>query len=167
MEDASNVEFIGKGKPPGCDVSHQTMSCQLTLLVRAVGVAYRLLYGGGDVLQEGKYSGLEIHMVLGKSCSARGVIEMRKIFPLHNVPASYGYVAQRLPTRGVTQRFGNKLRFLRKSKNMTQLQMSIYLGINRSYISELERGLKSISLPMMEVVALGFGLNLSDLLRDI
>lgn len=50
---------------------------------------------------------------------------------------------------------------------MTQLQMAIYLGIDRSYISDLERGRKSISLPMMEVVALGFGLTLSDLLRDI
>jgi len=74
---------------------------------------------------------------------------------------------QRSASIGVTQRFGSKLRFLRKSKNMTQLQMAIYLGIDRSYISDLERGRKSISLPMMEVVALGFGMNLSDLLRDI
>ncbi len=74
---------------------------------------------------------------------------------------------QRSISIGVTQRFGSKLRFLRKSKNMTQLQMAIYLGIDRSYISDLERGRKSISLPMMEVVALGFGMNLSDLLRDI
>ena len=74
---------------------------------------------------------------------------------------------QRGASVAVTQRFGSKLRFLRKSKNMTQLQMAIYLGIDRSYISDLERGRKSISLPMMEVVALGFGMNLSDLLRDI
>ncbi len=92
---------------------------------------------------------------------------MRQISPLYEVPATSGYVAPRPPTVGVTQRFGSKLRFLRKSKNMTQLQMAIYLGIDRSYISDLERGRKSISLPMMEVVALGFGLNLSDLLRDI
>ena len=96
---------------------------------------------------------------------------MRQISPLYEMPAvtpaSTGYVAPRPVTVGVTQRFGSKLRFLRKSKNMTQLQMAIYLGIDRSYISDLERGRKSISLPMMEVVALGFGLNLSDLLRDI
>jgi DNA-binding XRE family transcriptional regulator len=78
-----------------------------------------------------------------------------------------GLPGQRSASVGVTQRFGSKLRFLRKSKNMTQLQMAIYLGIDRSYISDLERGRKSISLPMMEVVALGFGMNLSDLLRDI
>lgn len=92
---------------------------------------------------------------------------MRQISPAFEVPSYPGYAPPRQPAAGVTQRFGSKLRFLRKSKNMTQLQMAIYLGIDRSYISDLERGRKSISLPMMEVVALGFGLTLSDLLRDI
>lgn len=92
---------------------------------------------------------------------------MRQISPVFEVPSYTGYVPPRQPAAGVTQRFGSKLRFLRKSKSMTQLQMAIYLGIDRSYISDLERGRKSISLPMMEVVALGFGLTLSDLLRDI
>ncbi len=92
---------------------------------------------------------------------------MRQIVPIYDPSLASSYVVPRKATVGVTQRFGSKLRFLRKSKNMTQLQMAIYLGIDRSYISDLERGRKSISLPMMEVVALGFGMNLSDLLRDI
>ncbi|HEX4020730.1 MAG TPA: helix-turn-helix transcriptional regulator [Acidobacteriaceae bacterium] len=92
---------------------------------------------------------------------------MRQISPIYGTPSYADYAVPQPPAAGVTQRFGRKLRFLRKSKNMTQLQMAIYLGIDRSYISDLERGRKSISLPMMEVVALGFGLSLSDLLRDI
>lgn len=92
---------------------------------------------------------------------------MRQIVPIYDPSLASSYAVPRKPTVGVTQRFGSKLRFLRKSKNMTQLQMAIYLGIDRSYISDLERGRKSISLPMMEVVALGFGMSLSDLLRDI
>ena len=67
----------------------------------------------------------------------------------------------------VTRRFGMKLRFLREAKGMTQLQLAIYMGIDRSYISDLERGRKSISLPTLEVIALGFGMSLSDLLKDI
>ncbi|MGC9292505.1 MAG: helix-turn-helix domain-containing protein [Acidobacteriaceae bacterium] len=73
----------------------------------------------------------------------------------------------RADAQGVTQRFGQKLRFLRKSKSMTQLQMAIYLGIDRSYISDLERGKKSVSLPTLEVIALGFHMSLSDLLSGI
>ncbi len=97
----------------------------------------------------------------------RQISAMRQISPVCDTALPDGCAVPRQSAVGVTQRFGSKLRFLRKSKNMTQLQMAIYLGIDRSYISDLERGRKSISLPMMEVVALGFGLSLSDLLRDI
>jgi len=67
----------------------------------------------------------------------------------------------------VTTRFGDRLRQLRKSRNMTQLQMSIQFGIDRSYISNVEQGRKSISLPTLEVIALGFNMSLSDLLWEI
>ncbi len=50
---------------------------------------------------------------------------------------------------------------------MTQLRMAVEFGIDRTYISDVERGRKSISLPMLEVIALGFQLSLSELLRDI
>lgn len=71
------------------------------------------------------------------------------------------------PRIDVSYRFGVKMRELRRQRNWTQQQMANFLGIDRSYISEVERGRKSISLPMLEVVALGFGLHLSDLLTDI
>ncbi|HVJ06894.1 MAG TPA: helix-turn-helix transcriptional regulator [Acidisarcina sp.] len=76
------------------------------------------------------------------------------------------YVLQQ-PRLDVSYRFGLKLRELRHNRNWTQQQMANFLGIDRSYISEVERGRKSISLPMLEVIALGFGIHLSDLLTDI
>ena len=45
--------------------------------------------------------------------------------------------------------------------------MAITLGINRSYISEVERGHKSISLGLLEVIALGFHMSIADLLKGI
>lgn len=50
---------------------------------------------------------------------------------------------------------------------MTQLQVADHFGIDRSYISEVERGRKGISLPLLEVLALGFKVSLSDLLQGI
>ena len=50
---------------------------------------------------------------------------------------------------------------------MTQLQMATDFGIDRSYISDVERGRKAISLPMLEVIALGFEISLSDLLKGL
>ncbi len=71
------------------------------------------------------------------------------------------------PRLDVSYRFGLKMRELRHNRNWTQQQMANFLGIDRSYISEVERGRKAISLPMLEIVALGFGIHLSDLLTDI
>jgi len=67
----------------------------------------------------------------------------------------------------VSSRFGLRLRELRRERNMTQLRMATDFGIDRSFISDVERGRKSISLPMLEVIALGMKMSLSDLLQDI
>lgn len=79
---------------------------------------------------------------------------------------SYKEPAQCLP-RDVSSRFGLRLRELRRAKNMTQLRMAVDFGIDRSFISDVERGRKSISLPMLEVIALGLDVSLSDLLTGI
>jgi DNA-binding XRE family transcriptional regulator len=67
----------------------------------------------------------------------------------------------------VSSRFGARLRELRRERNMTQLRMATDFGIDRSFISDVERGRKSISLPMLEVIALGMNMTLSELLQDI
>jgi DNA-binding XRE family transcriptional regulator len=75
--------------------------------------------------------------------------------------------AERASSTYITDRFGIRLRTLRKARGMTQIEMSIEFGIDRSFISDVERGKKAISLPLLEVIAIGFGLSMSDLLADI
>jgi transcriptional regulator with XRE-family HTH domain len=67
----------------------------------------------------------------------------------------------------VSSRFGVRLRQLRRERNLTQLRMAVDFGIDRSFISDVERGRKSISLPMLEVIALGLKMSLSELLKDL
>lgn len=67
----------------------------------------------------------------------------------------------------VSSRFGVRLRQLRKDHNLTQLRMATDFGIDRSFISDVERGRKSISLPTLEIMALGLRMTLSELLEDI
>jgi DNA-binding XRE family transcriptional regulator len=67
----------------------------------------------------------------------------------------------------VSSRFGVRLRQLRRERNLTQLRMAVEFGIDRTFISDVERGRKSISLPMLEILALGLKMSLSELLRDI
>ena len=72
-----------------------------------------------------------------------------------------------LLSHDVTSRFGVRLRQLRRDHHMTQLRLATEFGIDRTFISDVERGRKSISLPMLEVLALGFELSLSELLHDV
>jgi DNA-binding XRE family transcriptional regulator len=71
--------------------------------------------------------------------------------------------ATELP-RDISSRFGARLRELRHLNNLTQLRMAVDFGIDRSFISDVERGRKSISLHMLEVIALGMKVSLSELL---
>ena len=50
---------------------------------------------------------------------------------------------------------------------MTQVELADYLGLRRTYISDLERGKRNVSLLTLEIVARGFGLSVSQLLRKI
>ncbi len=69
--------------------------------------------------------------------------------------------------RDITSRFGRRLRALRLERGITQLQLAVDFGIDRTFISDVERGRKSISLPTMEVLALGFNLSLAELMRGL
>lgn len=102
-------------------------------------------------------------------------------------PHSYGIFTDRLPQseapdvkaipnplqavpelqKDVSSRFGRRLRQLRQERELTQSGMARRFGIDRSFISDVERGRKSISLPMLEVLALGLDLSLSELFRDL
>ncbi len=67
----------------------------------------------------------------------------------------------------VSSRFGARLRQLRHERNLTQTRMAMEFGIDRTFISDVERGRKSISLNLLEVIALGLRISLSELLRGI
>ena len=82
------------------------------------------------------------------------------------VTRSYLPVPYYLP-QDIGSRFGAKLRILRKDRGMTQLHMAVEFGIDRSYISDVERGRKAISLPMLEIIALGLNMSLSELFRGL
>ena len=82
-------------------------------------------------------------------------------------PSSASDEGPRLVSVDISSRFGARLRELRRDRNLTQLRMATEFGIDRSFISDVERGRKSISLPMLEVIALGLKITLSELLRGI
>jgi transcriptional regulator with XRE-family HTH domain len=67
----------------------------------------------------------------------------------------------------IRARFGERLRSLRKGRGMTQVELADYLGLRRTYVSDLERGKRNVSLMTLEIIARGFGLSVSKLLSKI
>jgi DNA-binding XRE family transcriptional regulator len=93
---------------------------------------------------------------------------------LQHAPRSYSaprvhaqQVSSQSFSHDVGSRFGQRLREFRHSRNITQTRMAVDFGIDRSFISDVERGRKSISLRMLEVIALGMEVSLSDLLAGL
>jgi transcriptional regulator with XRE-family HTH domain len=64
-------------------------------------------------------------------------------------------------------RLGKRIRQLRQKRGLSQVEMAHRFGIDRGHISDLERGKKSVCLPMLEVLSKGFGVSVSELMRGV
>jgi len=62
---------------------------------------------------------------------------------------------------------GNRVRTLRRKHGWTQVDMAEVLGVDRSYLSEIETGKKDPSLRVLKTIADGFGVSLSRLLSGL
>jgi transcriptional regulator with XRE-family HTH domain len=70
-------------------------------------------------------------------------------------------------TSNIRLRFGQRLRALRVRKGWTQVELADYLGLDRGYISNIERGQRNITLETVQIIARGFGFTISQLLRGL
>jgi len=59
------------------------------------------------------------------------------------------------------KKFGQLLRQLRENNNWTQEDLAAELGVDRAYISQLERGIKNPSLKTMAKLAKVFSVQIS------
>jgi transcriptional regulator with XRE-family HTH domain len=69
--------------------------------------------------------------------------------------------------RDICVRFGQKLRKLRLQRNWTQTDVAVHLGMDRSFLSDLERGKREPCLRTLELIAQGFEMTVSQLLSRI
>lgn len=127
-----------------------------------------VMVGSVEIQQEGLPSNREHSLISPNKKKVLGPIPIRSNKDLTISSRIKGRaVAPDSATCDVGQRFGARLRDLRRGHGMTQLYMAIDFGIDRSYISDIECGKKGVSLATLEVIALGFHLQLSDLLSGV
>jgi transcriptional regulator with XRE-family HTH domain len=69
--------------------------------------------------------------------------------------------------RNVLTDFGDALRRARKEKDLSQEQLALLCGLDRTYISGLERGTRNPTLKVVALVASTLGMTPSQLLQGI
>jgi transcriptional regulator with XRE-family HTH domain len=67
----------------------------------------------------------------------------------------------------ILARFGRRVRELRKARRLSQEDFAAECGLDRTYISGIERGRRNVSLRNIELIAKTFRVSLSDLFRSL
>jgi transcriptional regulator with XRE-family HTH domain len=67
----------------------------------------------------------------------------------------------------LAQQLGKRLLYLRQQKGWSQLTLAIESGVNRNYLSDLERGSRNPTLVILSRLADALEVDLSTLLKGI
>ena len=67
----------------------------------------------------------------------------------------------------IEKAFGQRLKAKRSGEGISQEELADRSGLHRTYVSQLERGLKSPSLGTIEALAVALRVDITDLVRDL
>jgi transcriptional regulator with XRE-family HTH domain len=67
----------------------------------------------------------------------------------------------------VTVRFGSRLRYLRNQAGLSQEKFAARCGLDRTYMSGIERRKRNVALRNIEAIAVALNISLSELLRGV
>ena len=65
----------------------------------------------------------------------------------------------------IQSKFGSKIRELRRLKGFSQEDLASKSGLHRTYISDIERGDRNVSLKNIEKIARALEVSLGDLMK--
>lgn len=63
----------------------------------------------------------------------------------------------------ITEKFGNRIKTLRKARGLSQEELAELCSLDRTYISGIERGLRNVALRNIEALAQAFEVSISEL----
>ena len=70
-------------------------------------------------------------------------------------------------TSKILKSFGSRVRTLRQSKGLSQEAFAALCGLDRTYISGIERGVRNVSLANISRIARSLDLSLSQLMKGL
>jgi transcriptional regulator with XRE-family HTH domain len=71
------------------------------------------------------------------------------------------------PANNILERFGNRVRQLRKARGLSQEAFADECHLDRTYISGIERGKRNVALRNIEAIARALRLTVSDLTKGL
>ena len=66
----------------------------------------------------------------------------------------------------VTEKFGQRIRALRKERGLSQEELAELSGLDRTYISGIERGIRNVALRNIETLAEALGVPITELFEE-
>ena len=67
----------------------------------------------------------------------------------------------------INTQLGMRIKYLRKQKGMSQEDLALESGVNKNYLSDLERGNRNPTVVVLEKIAYALGESLSSLFKGI
>jgi len=67
----------------------------------------------------------------------------------------------------IQKEFGQRIRKLRQQKKISQEELSFKCDLHRTYISDIERGTRNVSLKNIEIISLALGISISDIFKNL
>ena len=67
----------------------------------------------------------------------------------------------------INTQLGMRIRYLRKKKGLSQEDLALDSGINKNYLSDLERGMRNPTVNILEKLAVNLEVSLSELFMSI
>ena len=67
----------------------------------------------------------------------------------------------------ITEEIGNRIRYYRKEKDLSQEELALQSDLHSSYIGQLERGVKTPSVSTIYKITKGLDITMSELLSNI
>ena len=73
---------------------------------------------------------------------------------------------KKLTNMNINEKFGRRVKELRLKQHLSQEKLANLAEVDRTYLPEVERGERNISLVVAEKIALALGSKLSTMLED-
>lgn len=62
---------------------------------------------------------------------------------------------------------GMRIKYLRKRRNLSQEDLALEAGVNKNYLSDLERGQRNPTLKILEKISNALGISISELTKGL